>query len=127
MLSWKQSRIHRATSRRLDVPRSFFNDFLEHVPIERQIGYQALQARVLVAKLPQLAYLEDPEIRVALLPDVVRRLTDPHLPADIRHRLPGGALLERKKDLLLRKSGLQGWLRLLGQISLRDKWICLGG
>ena len=21
----------------------------------------------------------------------------------------------------------QGWLRLLGQISLRDKWICLGG
>jgi hypothetical protein len=22
---------------------------------------------------------------------------------------------------------LQGWLRLLGQISLLDKWICLGG
>ena len=51
MLIWKHSWIHRAISRRLPVLRSFFNDLLQHVPIQRQIRYQALQARVLVPKL----------------------------------------------------------------------------
>jgi hypothetical protein len=105
-LSWKQSRIHRAISRRLGVVRSFFNHFLQHVPIQRQIGHQALQPGVLVPQLPELTNLQEPHVRVALLPDVVRRLADPHLSADIRNRLTGVPLLEGKQNLLLGVPGL---------------------
>jgi hypothetical protein len=84
----------------------FFNDFLQNVPIERQIGYQALEARVLIAQLPQLAHLQNPHVRVPFLPDVVRRLADPHLPAHIRDRLAGVPLLQGEQDLLLGELGL---------------------
>ena len=46
-------------------------------------------------------HLQDPQVRVALLPDVVRRLADPDLAAHIRHRPAGVARLEGKQDLLL--------------------------
>ena len=93
-LSWKQPCIHRAIPRRLGVARSFFNHFLQHVPIQCQIGHQALKPRVLVPQLPQLTHFQDPQVRVALLPDIVRRLADPHLAAHIRDRLAGVTLLE---------------------------------
>ena len=93
-------------SRRLCVARSFFNDFLQHVPIQRQIGHEALQPGVLVPQLPQLAHLEQPEVAVALLPVVVRRLADPHLPAHVRNLLAGVALLEGEQDLFLGELGL---------------------
>jgi hypothetical protein len=93
-------------SRRLCVARSFFNDFLQHVPIERQISHQALEPRVLVAQLAQLAHLEEAEVAVALLPVVVRRLANPHLPTHIRNRLTGVPLLEGEQDLLLGELGL---------------------
>ena len=67
----------------------FFNDFLQHVPIQWQIGHEAFEPGVLVAELPQLSDLEQPHVRVPLLPDVVRRLADPHLPAHVRDRLTG--------------------------------------
>jgi hypothetical protein len=84
----------------------FFNDFLKHVPIQCQIGHQALQPGVLVPQLPKLADLEQTEVPVALLPVVVRRLADPHLAAHIRHRLTGVTLLESKQDLLFGEPGL---------------------
>jgi hypothetical protein len=93
-------------SRRLGVARSFFYDYLQHVPIQRQIGDQPLQPGVLVPQLPQLAHLEQPEVAVALLPVEVRRLADPHLPAHIRDRLTGVPLLQSKQDLLLGEPGL---------------------
>jgi hypothetical protein len=71
------------------------------MPIKRQIGHQPLQPGVLIPQLPELADLEQPQVAVALLPDEERRLADPHLPADIRHRLSRGHLLEGKRDLLL--------------------------
>jgi hypothetical protein len=85
----------------LAVVRSFFDDFLEDVPIERQIGHQPLQSSVLIPQLPELTNFEEPQVAVALLPDIERRLADPHLPADVRHRLSRGGLLEGKQDLLL--------------------------
>ena len=83
--------------------RFVFNDFLQNMPIQCQIGHQPLQSAVLVAQLTQLAYLEQSQVPVALLPDVKRRLADPHLPAYIRHQLSRSRLLERKQDLLLSK------------------------
>ena len=88
-------------SRRLAVVRSFFDDFLEDVPIERQIGHQSLQSGVLVPQLPELTNLEKPQVAIALLPDVEGRLADPHLPTHVPHRLSRGGLLEGKQDLLL--------------------------
>jgi hypothetical protein len=90
-------------SRRLAVVRSFFDDFLQNAPIQRQIGHQTLQPGVLVSQLPQL---EQPEIAVALLPDVAGRLADPHLPAHICDRLPRIPQLQIKQHLLLGEPGL---------------------
>ena len=73
--------IHRAMSRRLSVARSFLNAFLQHVPIQRQIGHQALQPGVLVSELSELSDLEQSEVAIALLALAVRRLADPHPPA----------------------------------------------
>jgi hypothetical protein len=83
-------------SRRLGVARSFFYYFLQYVPIQRQIGYQSLQTGILVTKLPQLAHFQDTQVRVALLPDVERRLTDPNLPTYVGDCLARIRLLERK-------------------------------
>ena len=76
------------------------------MPIQRQIGHQTLEASVLIAQFPQLPYLKDAHARVPLLPDVVHRLADPHLRADIRDRLAGIPLLQGKQDLLLCELGL---------------------
>jgi hypothetical protein len=76
------------------------------VPIQRQIGHQALEPRLLITQLPELANLQETHVRVALLPHVVGRFANTHLPADIRNRLPGISLLEGKQDLLLGKSAL---------------------
>jgi hypothetical protein len=89
-----------------DLPASarryiFFADFLQYVPIQRQIGHQALQPLVLVTQLLQLTDLQNPQVRVALIPDVERRLADPHLPADIPDCLAHLRLLERIQDLFL--------------------------
>ena len=84
----------------------FFNHLLRDVPIRRQISHQALEPGFLVPQLLQLAYFQDPHARVALLPDVVGRLADPHLTADIRHLLTGITLLQGKQDLLLGELGL---------------------
>jgi hypothetical protein len=93
-------------SRRLVAAKSFFNHFLQHVPIQREISYEVLQAGVFIPELPELTDFQETHIGVTLLPDVVRRLADPHLPADIRNRLTGVTLLECKQDLLLGELGL---------------------
>jgi hypothetical protein len=77
------------------------------MPIQGQIGDQALQPGILVPQLPELPNFQETHVGVSLLPDVVGRLADPHLPTDVRNRLAGIALLQGKQDLLL------GELRLL--------------
>jgi hypothetical protein len=88
------------------VVRAFFSDFQQDVPIQRQIGHQALQPGVLVPELPELPDLEQPHVRVPLLPGVVGRLADPYLPTQIRDWLAGTALHQSKQDLLLSELGL---------------------
>lgn len=45
----------------------FSNDLAQDVLVERQIGDQVLELRVLIAQLAQLANLARPQIRVLLL------------------------------------------------------------
>ena len=61
----------------LDSLQSLFSDdFLQDLPVQRQIGNDALQARVLVLEYLETAKLGDAEISVLPLPDVVRGLRD---------------------------------------------------
>jgi hypothetical protein len=73
----------------------------QHVLVEREIGDQALQPRILILELPHASHLVDAEVPEALLPDVKRGLADPELAADVADRRPGIGLPERVGDLLL--------------------------
>src|SRR5208337_1185791 len=66
-----------------------------------------LELRVLLAQLPELTQFAQTQSRILLLPDVVRRLADPVLAADLGH--PGAALRlpQCPQDLLLRMSLLR--------------------
>src|SRR5437879_7848166 len=55
----------------------FFEHLLQNVPIQGQIGHQALQACILVSQLPKLAQLAHTQVAVLLLPDVERGFADP--------------------------------------------------
>jgi hypothetical protein len=50
--------------------RAFFDDLLQDLFVQRQIGHDAPQARVLVFKLPQLAQFAHAQLAVPLLPRV---------------------------------------------------------
>src|SRR5262245_22203029 len=75
----------------------------QHVHVEREVGDQALQPRILVLELADPPDLVDPEMPVPPLPHVERGLADPELTADITDRRPGVRLAERVGDLLLRE------------------------
>lgn len=84
--------------------------------VECEIGDQALQARVLLLELPQAPEFAHPEVRVALLPDVERRLAHAELPTDIPDwgaalRLPQGLgdLLPRELRPLHRRAFWLWW------------------
>src|SRR5208337_4007792 len=66
-----------------------------------------LELGVLLAQLPELTQFAQSQSPILLLPDVVRRLADPVLAADVGH--PGAALRlsQRPQDLLLRMSLLR--------------------
>jgi hypothetical protein len=90
-------------SRRRPTAKSFFNDFLQDMTIQRQIRHQPVQSRVLIAQLTQFTNLEQSEVTVPLLPHVKRRLANAHLPTDIADWLPRLRLLQGEQDLLLGK------------------------
>src|SRR5271168_5276112 len=71
-----------------------------------------LELGVLLAQLPELTQFAQSQSRILLLPDVVRRLADPVLAADVGH--PGAALRlsQCPQDLFLRMS-LVSHLRVL--------------
>src|SRR6267378_4550946 len=82
-----------------------FSDHLaQDVLIEREIGYETLQARVLITQLAQLVDLGEPELRVLLLPEVKARLAHPDLTAHIRHRCAAFRLAQCHGNLLIRKT-----------------------
>lgn len=47
----------------------FSDDLLEHVPVQREIGHQSLEPRILLARPPELAQFAQSQTRVPLLPD----------------------------------------------------------
>ena len=77
-------------------------DLGQNVLVERQVGDHALELGVLLAQLPQLPQLRRPEMAILLLPDVIGRLGDPQLAANIRHRGAALRLSQRIGDLLVR-------------------------
>src|SRR5712691_9115228 len=93
-------------------PESLRQDVL----VEREIGEEELQRGILLLKLANPAHLVDPEVPVALLPDLERGLADPELAAHVAggpaRRPPGGA---RRPPGALRivsaSSGLLSWVR----------------
>ena len=80
----------------------------QHVFVEREIGDQALQPRVLVLQLPEAPDLAHAQVGVLLLPRVERGFADPQLPADVRDRRARLDLAQRIGDLLLGESRAMG-------------------
>src|SRR6202035_702821 len=63
----------------------FLHDLLQDVAVQREIRDQVLKLRVLLAQLPELAQLAQPQPRVLLLPNVERGFADPVFAADVGH------------------------------------------
>src|SRR4029079_19683751 len=96
----------------------FSDDLLQDLLVERQIGHDRLQSRVLVLEhleAPQLGYAE---VCVLLLPRVVRGLRHADLPAHVDDRRSRFAQPQRVRNLLLAEP------RLLHRFSLRPSRDC---
>src|SRR5271170_6804216 len=80
-----------------------------------------LELGVLLAQLPELTQFAQPQSRILLLPDVVRRLADAVLAANVGH--PGAALRlsQCPQNMLLRMSLLRH-LRVLLFSSRGPRW-----
>src|SRR5579871_5687541 len=76
---------------------------LQHRFVECEIGNHLLQLCVLILELLQPAHLIRQQPVILLLPVEIRRLTDPGLAADLRHRNPVTALLQNERLLRVRK------------------------
>jgi hypothetical protein len=61
----------------------FSDNLLQDVPIERQVGDQLLQLRVLVAQRSELPHLGDAQPRKLLFPAIERLLADSQPPTDL--------------------------------------------
>jgi hypothetical protein len=78
----------------------FCDDLLQDVPVQTQIGHQALQLAVLITELPQLSQFVQPEPRILLLPKINALLTDAMLAANLDHGRPGFSFPKRPQNLL---------------------------
>src|SRR5579871_3892472 len=76
---------------------------LQHRFVECEIGNHLLQLCVLILELLQPAHLIRQQPVILLLPVEIRRLADPGLAADLRHRNPVTALLQNERLLRVRK------------------------
>ena len=78
-----------------------FDDVLQHLLIERQVGHDPLQPTVIFLELPQSFHLRRHQSAGLLAPIVICRLTDPRLSADIFYRRAFFALTQHECDLAL--------------------------
>ena len=90
----------------------FFEHLLQNVPIQGQIGHQALQACILVSQLPELTQLAHSQVAVLLLPDIERGFADD---ADVYDGLNAGdsgnsALVPCESRVMIVAGGVtRGW------------------
>lgn len=86
----------------------FYDDLLEHFPVEAQIRDDRFELPVLFAQLPELADLRRPEAAEAALPGVERVLVDAELADDLGDRRAGFSMAQGSRDLF-RGSGVLAW------------------
>ena len=73
-----------------ELALDFFSDhLLQDLLVERQVGDESLQPRILVAHLPQLADLRHAQAAKLLLPEVEGRFRNARLTTDIGDRGAG--------------------------------------
>ena len=70
--------------------------------VERQVRHHALQARILLAHLPELPYLGRAQAAILFLPEVKRRFGDARLPTHIHDGRAGLRQAQGIGDLLFR-------------------------
>jgi len=78
---------------------------LQHLAVQRQVGYHLLQPTVLILELLQPLRLRWQQARILLLPVEVGGLADPGLPADLGNRCAFFALLDDERLLRVRTEG----------------------
>ena len=86
---------------------AFLHDFLQDVPVQREIDDQVLSLEFSSRSSPQLTKFAQTEARILLLPDVEGRFADPVLAADVRDRVSPSAPMQRPQQLFLRMSLLR--------------------
>jgi len=79
---------------------TFFKNVLQHNLVERQIGHQALQLRVLLLQLRQLPGLAGFKPPIDLLPAIEGLFRDADLADQVRHRRTNFRFLQYRNDLL---------------------------
>ena len=83
--------------------------------IEREIGHQPLQLRVLFAQLPEFPQFTQPQPRVFPFPHIERLLTHPHVSTNLRYGRPALRVSQSGQDLFLGMptSSCHRWVLLL--------------
>ena len=87
-----------------DPPDRLLNGLhLQHLPVQRQIGDDLLQAIALILELLEALHLARQQTGIFLLPVEVGRLRDPCFAADLGHQRAFLALLQNKRSLRFRE------------------------
>jgi hypothetical protein len=95
----------------------FSDNLLKDVAIERQVGHDLFQLRILVAQQSQLAELLQAEPAELLLPPVERLLADAEPATDLGDLLAAFDLVQGIDDFFVRATFAGHRLRLLGRRS----------
>jgi hypothetical protein len=100
-------RLRKATpsiiSRPRTAVRSFFNDLAQHLLVEREIGNEFAQSRILFLELLQSPHFRRHQTAINLLPAEKCRLADPHLATDFFDARSELCLLQGERNLLFRE------------------------
>ena len=89
--------------------------------VDRQVGHNLLQPRVLVLELLQPLHLRRKQPGILLLPIKVGCLADPGLPADLRNRRSIFALIDDERHLRVRENARLHPIPLLSQPGKRSR------
>ena len=112
LAEWAQT-VYRLSQRR--AAQLFSDDFLENVPVERQVRDHLFQLAVFVAQRSELAQLRQAKPGELLFPAVERLLADAEPATDLGDFLAALDLVQGVDDLFVAAAFAGHRLRLLGQ------------